>query len=113
MFLRTSGLDASDAYVIDELTFGTTYSSVVETPPFALTVELDIGEAGNTSMALRWPASTAATLQSSNVLDAGSWTSVPGPFALDAIYNHWQVPESPKSRDFFRLWRREENVPGC
>jgi len=104
-FIRTSGLDNGDAYVIDELHVGRDYGSVVQSLRNALRI-LPADEPGGAPV-LRWPASLGgARLQSSTSLSEESWTDVAGPFGLSGADFRHPAPDTPGSpRQFFRLGR--------
>jgi hypothetical protein len=104
-FIRTAGLDAGDAYVLDEWHLGRDYGSVVQSLQGALRL-LPAAVPGG-ALTLRWPVAPAdALLQTSTTLAADSWTPVTGPFSLRGA--EWEVPapidpETPQR--FFRLRR--------
>jgi hypothetical protein len=99
-FLRTSGLDAGDAYVLDELKIGESYASVVAPPPFELRFDPDAAST------LRWSALLeTAVLQSSSSLEAESWLPVDGPFTTQGTEAVFPVPAETGSRQFYRLWQ--------
>jgi hypothetical protein len=97
-FLRTSGLDAGDAYVLDELKIGESYASVVAPPPFELRFD-----PGGTPV-LRWSALLGPTvLQSTSSLEEGNWLPVVGPFATQGTEFVFPIPPETGSRQFYRL----------
>jgi len=99
LFLRTSSLDNTDVYVIDELKIGRTYESVVAPPPF----ELFFNPGGPGT--LHWSALLeGAILQTSDSLGAGSWSSIPGPFGLQGTEFFHPLLGPAASRGYFRLW---------
>lgn len=101
-FIRTAGLESSDAYVIDELRVARDYKSVVQTLRDSLKIDLP---GASESAALRWPASlTGAVLETSATLAAGSWVEVPGPYPLAGADHAFLIAIDPEiPREFFRL----------
>lgn len=104
-FIRTSGLDNGDVYVLDEWHVARDFGSVVQSLRGALRI-LPAATPESTPV-LRWPVSlTGAVLETSTTLAPESWTEVAGPFALDGVNRQFPVPVDPETpRRWFRLRR--------
>jgi hypothetical protein len=100
-FIRTSGLDNGDAYVLDEWHIARDYGSVVQSLQHALRIS------AGTPPTLRWSATLDdAVLETSTTLTPDSWTEVSGPFAISAAEFQYSVPMEPGlTRGFYRLRR--------
>jgi ABC-type multidrug transport system fused ATPase/permease subunit len=77
LLLRTSALDATDVYVLDELRVGFSYESVVmaEVPPLRLTWESASVKEPDLVGQLRWPTQRFTVLESAPAPD-GPWEAV-------------------------------------
>lgn len=106
LLLRTSDLEQSDVYVLDELRVGLSYESVVMAEVPALRLAWDAsGErpAGLAGM-LRWPSQRLATLEAAPS-PGGPWEPV-GLEGRSLSGNDWLLPVAARSgepRRFFRL----------
>lgn len=100
-FIRTSGLDSGDVYVLDEWHIARDYGSVVQSLQHALRLS-----AGNPPT-LRWSAALDdAVLETSTTLTPASWTEVSGPFPTNGAEFQYSVPMEPGiPRGFYRLRR--------
>jgi hypothetical protein len=98
-FIRTSGLDNGDAYVLDEWHIARDYGSVVQSLQNALRIS------GGNPPTLRWSAALGdAVLETSTTLAPESWTEVSGPFAISDAEFQYSVPMEPGiHRGFYRL----------
>jgi hypothetical protein len=103
-FIRTSGLDNGDAYVLDEWRVGRNYGSVVGSLRNAL--EILPASVPGASPTLRWSSSlTGVVLESSATLAPDSWEVVAGPLTFAAGDFFYAVPVTPGTRLFYRLRR--------
>ena len=102
LFIRSVGLDAGDAFVVDEIHIGRSYGSVVRSLAGALRIDPASGPP-----VLRWPASLGDfILEGSPDMKPDSWTVIPGPFLQNGIDHENPVPQGPgEDRRFFRLRR--------
>ncbi len=105
IFIRTSGLDNGDAYVLDEWRVARDYASVVLSLQHALRI-LPASLPGGFPT-LRWPAALpGAVLETSADLAPASWAEIPGPFPIiGGEREHPITPDPGNPRGFFRLRR--------
>lgn len=104
-FIRATGLDSGDAYVLDEWFIGRDYGSVVQSLRNALKIIPSDPPGG--ALTLRWSSSlSGVVLETSTTLAPEPWTVIPGPFSLSGDDYEFPIPINPGiPQAFFRLRR--------